>query len=117
QPESRVSWRDLGSKWQSYKFGGSVTPNEIVVKAANRLIVAAGTSGSIAAFPPPHNFYWARETEQNIGYNYYRKDSDTAFAFGIRQAEKEEDAEFLHNYAMYSARPGTWQQMDVFLYI
>ena len=25
--------------------------------------------GSIAAFPPPHSFFWAREIEQNLGYN------------------------------------------------
>src|SRR5262249_8879377 len=46
-----------------------------------------------------------------------RKDSETSFAFGIRQAEKEEDPEFLHNFALTSARPNTWQQMPVFFYV
>ena len=75
-----------------------------------------GAGGSIAAFPPPHNFFWARETEFNLGYNWYRKDSDTSFAFGVRQAEGEEDPSWQghgpedrrQNYALYSARPGTW---------
>src|SRR6266516_3958721 len=40
-----------------------------------------------------------------------------SYAFGIRQAEKEEDPEFLHNFALTSARPGAWQQMPVFLYV
>ena len=73
--------------------------------------------GSIAAFPPPHSFFGARESNQVLGDNYYRKDSDSSYSFGIRQAEKEEDPEFLHNFALTSARPGTWQQMPVFLYI
>ena len=73
--------------------------------------------GSIAAFPPPHSFYWARESEQNLGYSWYRKDSASTFSFGVRQAEQEEDPEFLHNFALYSARPGTWQRMPVFLLV
>ncbi len=85
--------------------------------SSNRLIAADLPGGSIAAFPPPHSFYGARESNQVLGDNYYRKDSDTSFAFGIRQAEKEEDPEFLHNFALTSARPGTWQQMPVFLYV
>jgi hypothetical protein len=116
-PTSRVVWRDLANRWQDYQFGGAKNPASIGLKASNRIVFAEGPGGSIAAFPPPHSFYWARETEQNIGDNYYRKDSDQSFAFGIRQAEKEEDPEFFHNYAMYSARPGTWQRMSVFLYI
>ena len=80
--------------------------------------------GSIAAFPPPHNFFWARETEFNLGYNWYRKDSDTSFAFGVRQAEGEEDPAWQghgpedrrQNFALYSARPGTWQRMAVYFY-
>jgi hypothetical protein len=117
QITSRVMWRDLANRWQEYQFGGIASPKEVVLKASNRVVFAQGEGGSIAAFPPPHSFYWARETEQNIGYNYYRKDSDGSFSIGIRQAEKEEDTEFQHNYAMYNARPGTLQRMSVFLYV
>ena len=85
--------------------------------SSNRLVVAELEGGSIAAFPPPHSFYWARESEQNLGYSWYRKDDDSTFSFGVRQAEKEEDPEFYHNFALYSARPGTWQRMPVFLYV
>ena len=35
--------------------------------------------GAIAAFPPPHSFFGARESNQVLGDNYYRKDSDAAF--------------------------------------
>lgn len=114
---SRVVWRDLAGRWQDQRFGGPVNRDSATVWSSNRLIAAELDGGSIAAFPPPHSFYGARESNQILGDNYYRKDSDGAFAFGIRQAEKEEDPEFLHNFALTSARPNTWQQMPVFFYI
>ena len=114
---SRVAWRDLAGRWQDQRFGGPVNTGPATVWSSNRLIAAELPCGSIAAFPPPHSFFGARESNQVLGDNYYRKDSDTTFAFGIRQAEKEEDPEFLHNFALTSARPGTWQQMPVFLYV
>jgi hypothetical protein len=114
---SRVVWRDLAGRWQDQRFGGAVNKDPATVWSSNRLIAADFAGGSIAAFPPPHSFFGARESNQILGDNYYRKDSDTTYAFGIRQAEKEEDPEFLHNFALTSARPGTWQQMPVFLYI
>lgn len=117
QPTSRVAWRDLTNKWQENQFGGPVNAGPATVWSSNRLIVAEVPGGSIAAFPPPHSFYWARESEQNLGYSWFRKDSPTTFSFGLRQAENEEDPEFFHNYALYSARPGTWQRMPVFLYV
>jgi len=117
QATSRVVWRDLAGRWQDQRFGGPTNRDPATVWSSNRLIAADLPGGSIAAFPPPHSFYGARESNQVLGDNYYRKDSDTTFAFGIRQAEKEEDPEFLHNFALTSARPGTWQQMPVFFYV
>jgi hypothetical protein len=114
---ARVAWRDLANRWQENQFGGTVSSGPATVWSSNRLIVAQVDGGSIAAFPPPHSFFWARESNQNLGYSWYRKDSASSFSFGVRQAEKEEDPEYLHNFALYSARPGTWQQMPLFLYI
>lgn len=117
QPTSRVAWRDLTNRWQDNRLGGPVSAGPATVFSSNRLIMAEVPGGSIAAFPPPHSFYWARESEQNLGYSWYRKDSASTFSFGLRQAEQEEDPEFLHNFALYSARPGTWQRMPVFLFV
>ena len=117
QPSSRVVWRDLVHHWQDNRLGGPVDEASVVVKSSNRLVAAELEGGAIAAFPPPHSFYWARESEQNLGYSWYRKDSTHTFSFGIRQAEHEEDPEFYHNFALYNARPGTWQRMPLFLYI
>ena len=116
QPESRVVWRDLSNRRQDFEFvtpaGGAVT-----VWNNNRVIAAELKGGSIAVFPTPHSFYWARESSQNLGYGWYRKDTASTFSLGVRQAENEEDPEFYHNFTLYSARPGTMQRMPVFLYV
>ncbi len=117
QPSSRLVWRDLAGHWQDYHLGGPVNDQPVIVRSNNRLIAAELPGGSVAVFPPPHSFYWARESEQNLGYSWYRKDSNHTFSFGIRQAENEENPEFYHNFALYSARPDTWQRMPVFLYL
>ena len=114
---TRVAWRDIANTWQEYRFGGAKNDEEVPLKASQRLVVAeTGAAGSIAIFPPPHNFFWAREIAINLGYNWYRKDSDTTFSFGVRQAEHEDESENQANFALYSARPGTLQRMTAFLY-
>ena len=115
-PESRVVWRDLSNRRQDYEFGSPVG-GSVTVWNSNRTIAAELKGGSIAVFPTPHSFYWARESSQNLGYAWYRKDTATTFSLGVRQAENEEDAEFFHNFTLYSARPGTEQRMPVFLYV
>ena len=53
----------------------------------DRVVLVNGVPGAdlneaaIAAFPPPHTFFWAREVEINVGYNWYRKDEDGSFSF------------------------------------
>jgi hypothetical protein len=115
--DSKLTWRDLTNLRQEYLFGGARNEREMPLHTANRLIVAdRGRAGSIAALPP-HNFFWARESDQNLGYSWYRKDSEATFSFGIRQAEGEEKDNIKGNFALYSARPGTMQHMPVFYYV
>jgi hypothetical protein len=70
----------------------------------------------VAAFPPPHTFFWAREHEDNPGNNWYRKDSATTYSIGIRQPEMETEEEYFANWALYSAPPGTEQHMSTYFY-
>jgi hypothetical protein len=124
-PTAKMAWRDLGSQWQEYRFGAAPNEAPVTVKTSNRLLAAEVPGGSIAAFPPPHNFFWARETDYNLGYNWYRKDSVSSFSFGVRQAEREESVteeargaeDRSQNFALRSARPGTWQRMPVYFYV
>src|SRR5262245_42877056 len=114
---AKVAWRDTAGNWQDYRFGGARNDSDVPLKTTGRVVIAEpGGAGSIAAFPPPHTFFWAREVAINLGYNWYRKDADSSFSFGIRQAEKEDESEGQANFALYSARPGTTQRLTVFLY-
>jgi hypothetical protein len=133
--DTRLVWRDIARGWQHYLFGGHVNSDYVAVKARNRVEVVGNEAGSVAVFPASHKFFFAREVESNLGYNYYRKDSDTTFAVGVRQADREEsfkpygttDAvwqrrvtqarEFEENFALYNAPPGTLQRMAVYLYL
>ena len=125
QPASRVAWRDVANTWQDYRFGGAANTAPVPLRASNRLVVAEGPGGSIAAFPPPHSFFWSREVAYNLGYVWYRKDSDSAFSFGVRQPDAEAHPEEMgrgeedtrQNFALRSARPGTWQHMPIYLYV
>ena len=103
--------------WQQNRLGGSKNHREVPLRTSNRLLIAErGAAGSIAAFPPPHTFFWPRELATNLGYLWLRKDADNTFGFGIRQAERERHPCDQGNFALYSARPGTTQRMRVFLY-
>lgn len=134
-PATRIAWRDTARSWQQYRFGGAVNKEPVALRARNRLAVVETGGGSIAFLPPSHKFFFAREIETNLGYVYYRKDSDSSFAAGVRQADREEsyrpfgisDAEWdktarearhdINNFALYNAPPGTWQRMPVYLYL
>jgi hypothetical protein len=114
---SRAVWRDTANTWQNYEFGGHKNDADVPLSASNRLLMIERGAGTIAVFPPPHTFFWAREVANNLGYVWYRKDSDASFSFGIRQAEKDpEHPQYAGNFALYSARPGTWQRMAVYFY-
>jgi hypothetical protein len=125
QPGSRLVWKGLTNLWQEYRLGGPPNEGPVVVKSSSRLLAAETAGAALAAFPPPHTFFWARETSYNLGYNWYQKESGSSFSFGIRQAEREESAadenrgseDRSQNFALLSARPGTWQRMPVYFYV
>lgn len=113
----RVAWHDTGGHSQQYLFGGPKNDAAAPVKAANRVLVAEGKSGSLATFTPPHTFFFTREVDTNLGYVWYRKDSDKRFAIGIRQPDREEVEKYRDNFALFNAPPGTWQRMAVYFYV
>jgi hypothetical protein len=111
-----VTWHDTGGHIQQYRFGGPVGQTTSGLRAANRIIIAEGKNVSLAAFPPPHTFFFTREKDTNLGYVWYRKDAETTFSIGIRMPEAEEDPQYVENFALYNAPPGTQQKMTVFFY-
>lgn len=126
----RVTWRDAGGDSQKYEFGGAANRSEVPVIAKNRVLVAEGTSGSIAAFPPPHQFFFARQIEVNLGFVWYRKDNDSSFSMGVRQSETTGGYNYPSETAggfnamwrdlvwpLYNAPPGTLQRMPIYFYV
>ena len=112
----RVTWRDTGGHPQVHQFGGVVNTTLARVKAQNRVMVAEGPAGSLAAFTPPHTFFFTREKDTNLGFAWYRKDADGRFGMGIGMPEREEEAQYVENFALYNAPPGTVQHMGIYFY-
>jgi len=116
----RVTWRDAGGNAQKYEFGGTPNHDLVPLIARNRLAVCEGGAGSIAVFPPPHQFFFAREIEVNNGFVWYRKDAEGAFSLGVRQGDNAggyEPVWIERVYALYNAPPGTWQRMAAYFYL
>jgi len=132
---SEVDWRDPARAWQHYSFGGPVNQDPVGLRARNRLGILKACGGSLGFLPPSHKFFFAREIETNLGYVYYRKDSETSFAIGVRQPDREEGYKpygvsnevwnrrvgeargEIDNFALYNAPPGTLQRMPVYFYL
>lgn len=133
---NRVLWRDVARAWQHYEFGGAANHDPVGLRARNRLAVMESPAGSLAVFPAPHKFFFAREIELNLGYVWYRKDDDKSFSLGVRQADHEEmyrpfgvsdevwrkrqaqaRSFAMGNFALYNAPPGTLQRMAVYYYL
>jgi hypothetical protein len=129
----RVIWRDVARAWQKYEFGGAPNNDRVALRARNRLAIVETGEGSLAFFPPPHKFFFAREIELNLGYVWFRKDNNETFSVGVRQADREEmyrpygasdevwqrrvaqSRGFAEgNFALYNAPPGTWQRMAAY---
>jgi hypothetical protein len=133
--DTKLVWRDTSQVWQEYDFGGEPNKEPVNLRARNRLEILDPGTGSLAVVPPPHKFFFARENEVNLGYVYYRKDSDTSFSLGVMQPERGEGyapwgvsdevwkrrvntaREQVENYALYNAPPGTVQHMAVYYYL
>jgi hypothetical protein len=132
---TQVDWRDLAQEWQRYSFDGAGNTQPVELRARNRLLILDPGTGSLAVFPPPHKFFFAREDYVNLGYVYYRKDSDASFSLGIMQPDHEighpvwgdsqrewqkqqqESWSETENFALFNAPAGTLQHMAVYYYL
>ena len=93
---------------RSMSLAARPTSSEVPVVVKNRVLIGEGKSGSIATFPPPHQFFFPRQIEVNLGYVWYRKDNDSSFAFGVRQSETAGN----YNYPIQNAgnSNASWSQ-------
>lgn len=116
----KVLWRDGQGRPQEDDASGGAAGKLNVLRARNRLAVAGGNHGSVAVFPPPHQFFFARELEVNLGYVWSRRDAEKTFALGIRQGESAEGYNPVwveQVFSLYNAPPGTQQRMPVYFFL
>ena len=82
----------------------------------HRMIVASSDAGSIACFPPPHQFFYPRDYSDNqhtVWFGTGHRKLDDRFGFGVRQTETGGG-----NYApWFNAPPGTEQRLGAFYHL
>src|SRR5579871_6513322 len=132
---TKLAWRDNAQHQQYERFGGHVNQGPVNLRARSSMEILDVGSGSLAVFPTPHKFYFSREVETNLGFVYYRKDTENSFALGVMWPEHNEgyhpwgqtDAEWtrrvgtsrgdVYNMALFNAPPGSKQRMSVYYYL
>ncbi len=75
-----------------------------------RTIAAKTPSGSVAVFPPPHQYFFARDYTSNMGYAW-RRAWRGHVGLGVRQLPDDNSP----YYPWMNAPPGTVQHMGLFL--
>jgi hypothetical protein len=109
----RVSWSNTAGQMDSTVIVNDTAKNEAV---KYRTIVGHGPGGSLAIFPPPHQYFYPLDEAFNLRFvwhgNAYRKMVD-GYALGIRQ-ELNGDNRFV---PWFNAPPGTEQRMNFFCLI
>ena len=104
-------WVDTDGKHEGIQPAALTEDRHLAVR--HRTLIAEGESGSIACFPPPHQYFFPRDLTDNLKTVWYGRDHrglDGRFGFGIRQAEKG-GGSFV---PWFNAPPGTDQRLGVF---
>lgn len=108
----KLSWMDTEGRLQSAPVGEDAPDTPLAVR--HRTIIAEGPKGSLACFPPPHQFFFPRDSTDNLKYVWYGKghgDASVPFGFGVRQSPSGGGA-FI---PWFNAPPGTRQRLAFFL--
>lgn len=107
----RLSWFDTEGKFQHQE--ANPTGPDQAMKVAHRVLGVERGPGSVACFPPPHQFYSPRDLTDNLSTVWYGKghrDLEPRTGFGIRQSETG-GGSFV---PWFNAPPGTEQHLGVF---
>ncbi|WP_422926476.1 hypothetical protein [Singulisphaera sp. PoT] len=107
----RLGWRDTEGKTQALDVKPEDDDRSIAVR--NRTLIAETGGGSVACFPPPHQYFYPRDLTDNqstVWAGRSHRGSAENWGFGIRQTEKGGG-----NYVpWFNAPPETVQKMGVF---
>jgi hypothetical protein len=106
--ESSISYYDPTSELRT------ITPaygsERHTVAVHYRAIAARTGAGSLAIFPSPHRYFFARDYSTNLGYTWYSSWRGRV-SLGIQQQPDDNT----NIYPWINAPPGTEQEMGVFL--
>jgi hypothetical protein len=107
----RFAWVDTEGKLQREEAPLDATDRHLAVR--HRTLIAETAEGSVACFPPPHQFFFPRDLTDNLKTVWYGREHrglDARFGFGIRQAERG-GGSFV---PWFNAPAGTDQRLGVF---
>ena len=85
----RFHWLDTEGKPQQAELDSAAEDHPLAVR--HRAIAVETGQGSVACFPPPHQFFFPRDLTDNLKTVWYGRDHrglDSRFGFGIRQTER-----------------------------
>lgn len=114
----RLFWLSDEDKFEDHLLLSDIDLEGPHLKVHRRVLVAEGPGGSLAVFPPPHQYFFARDETINYGNLWYQlysigadPKSGDLFRFGIRQTPYSEEAT---KAPLVNAPPGTVQHMPMF---
>lgn len=113
EPCTQVGYRDTDGRWRSEKFAADL--DDAPLKARHRTVVVdSERTGSVAVFPPPHQFFYPRDYTDNQSVVWRGRNHagfGDKFGIGIRQT-----ATGGGNFVPWNDAPaGTNQRLAMFL--
>jgi hypothetical protein len=106
-----IAWMDTEGKTQRASVDGGARDRAIASR--HRTIIAECAGGSIACFPPPHQFHYPRDWSDNFRFVWLGADhrgQSGRFGFGVQQ-EKQGGGAFV---PWFNAPPDVQHRMGVF---
>jgi hypothetical protein len=108
---ARMAWMDTEGRLHKETLNPGAETRRRAVR--HRTILVEGDNGSVACFPPPHQFFFPRDLTDNLEFVWSgtkHRGLDDRFGFGVRQSEEGGG-----RYVPWSnAPPGTRQRLGVF---
>lgn len=108
---NKISWVDTADKVETTAVTYGDTARNLAVKY--RSIAVQGKGGSLALFPPPHQYFYPLDEAFNLKFIWHGKDYRRmvdGYGIGIRQ-ELEGDHRFV---PWFNAPPGTQQRLNFY---
>lgn len=106
-----IAWMNTEGRMELRRVEAHLTRSQPQA-VRHRAIIAQTGGGSVACFPPPHQYQFPRDWTDNLKFTWFGRGygGDTPFGFGIRQAPDGGRA----FEPWFNAPPGTRQRLGVF---